>query len=128
MKSIEISFGDAARARGDESSCLDDAIECPTVDHQVLDEGEGFGAPRLDPQIGAVRERPHVQLTGRRGTLRPVRPPVDHHAARAADPFPTVVVERDGLFPPRDELLEGRRASRGTTYRGSRPSCRSART
>ncbi len=37
-----------------------------------------------------------------------MRDAVDHHAARAADPFSAVVIERDGLFPCEDEsFIEG---------------------
>jgi len=84
---------------------LNEAVERGAIHHQVLDHGEGSGAPRLDPQLGAVRERAHVELAYGGGALGPVRPTVDHHPAGAADPLAAVVVERDRLFPSRDELL-----------------------
>src|SRR5438034_824653 len=63
------------------------------------------GPPRLDPQLGAVRKRAHMQLTRRGGALRPVRAAVDHHAARPANPLATVVVECDRIVFARQELL-----------------------
>ena len=45
--------------------------------------------------VCAVLEAAHVQLAGRRSLHRPVRHAVDHHAARSANAFATIVIERD---------------------------------
>src|SRR3989454_11544377 len=63
------------------------------------------GGARFDPQLGAVRERAHVQLTRRGGALRAMRAAVDHHAAHSTDPLATVVVERDRLVLAREQPL-----------------------
>ena len=68
------------------------------VHHQVLDHGEGLGAPGLDDQRVAVLEAAHVQLAGGRARARPVRPAVHHDAAGAADALAAVVVEGDRLL------------------------------
>src|SRR5262249_17394004 len=47
----------------------------------------------------------HVQLARRRALRRSVRATVDHHRARAADAFATVVVERDRFAAVGDQSL-----------------------
>ncbi len=47
----------------------------------------------------------HVQLAQGGFPLRPVGPAVDHGAAHAADAFPAVVVEGDGLLALQGEPL-----------------------
>src|SRR5439155_10316423 len=56
-------------------------------------------------QLLAVPEAPHVELAQRRPFARAVRLAVDDRSARAADPLAAVVVERDRILPPLDELL-----------------------
>src|SRR5216117_2463312 len=95
----------AAGAHGDEPAGLDDPVERAAVHHEILEHGECQSSPRLDPQLGAVGEGTHVQLTGRGGALRPVGTAVDHHAAGPANPLAAVVVERDRIILAREQLL-----------------------
>ena len=67
--------------------------------------GKGPGPPGLDVDGVAVPEASHVQLTGGGSPHRAMGHPVDHQAARAADPFPAVVIERDGDLPALHQLL-----------------------
>ncbi len=75
------------------------------VDHQVLDDRERRGPPRLDHDLGAALEHAHVHLTGRRAALRSVRLAVDHQRAGAADALPAVVVEDDRVLALLDQPL-----------------------
>src|SRR6266568_3046961 len=95
----------AAGPRRDEPARLNDAVERAAVHHQVFDDRERPRAPRLDPDLRAVPERPQVKLARGGGALRPVRPAVDDHPARPADPLTAVVVERNRFFLAGDELL-----------------------
>ena len=76
----------------------DDPVERAAIDDQILDDREGLGAPRLDGDRVAVLEPAHVQLADRRAAVRAVRDAVDHQAARAADAFAAVRVERDRVL------------------------------
>jgi hypothetical protein len=71
-----VGVGRRARARGDVAARLHDAVEGAAVDHEVLDDGERVGAPRLDPHLFAVLELAHVELAGGGGLLRPVGLPL----------------------------------------------------
>ena len=55
--------------------------------------------------VAPVDEAAHVELAGRRGFHRSVRDAVDHHAARPADPFAAIVIERDRLLAGFDQPL-----------------------
>src|SRR5262249_56977936 len=83
----------------------DDADERAPVDDQILDDREGPGTPWLENDRGAVLEVPHVQLARRGARSRPVRPAVDHDAARATDAFAAIVVEGDGIRTLLDQPL-----------------------
>ena len=100
-----VGLGGAAGAHGDEPTGLDHAIERAAVHHEVFDDGKGPRAPRLCPQLDAIREVAHMELTGRGGLARAVRPAVDHHAAGPADPLTAIVVEGDRLLVAPEELL-----------------------
>ena len=91
----QVAVGRAAGSDADVTARLDDAVERAAVDDEVLDEREARGAPRLDREVVAVVELPHVQLARGGRALGSVRLPVDHEAARTADAFAAVVVERD---------------------------------
>jgi hypothetical protein len=93
-----------SRGTGTELASGADPVEGAAVDDQVLDDRERVGAPRLDGDLVAVGERPHVELAGR-GDLGAVGLAVDHQAARAADALATVGVERDRLLARGVELL-----------------------
>src|SRR5262249_47755416 len=56
-----------------------------------------------DPDFLSVVERAQVQLARRGLVLGPVRAPVDHDAAAAADTLATVVIERDRLLSLRQQ-------------------------
>ena len=80
------------------AASLDDAVEGAAIDDQVLDEREGFGAPRLEDQPVVVLEPPHVQLADGRAGLGSVGDAVDEEPARAADSLAAVRVERDRIL------------------------------
>jgi hypothetical protein len=48
---------------------------------------------------------PHVELAGGGGLLGAVRHAVDDHRARAADALAAVVVERDRVLAPAEQVL-----------------------
>src|SRR5437764_1992621 len=75
----------AAGVDGDEAAGLHDAVERLAVDDEVLDDGKGARAPRLDTDLVAVAEVAHVQLARRRAAERPVRDAVDRAARPSAD-------------------------------------------
>lgn len=100
-----VRIGRAASVHVDIAAGLHDAVERAAVDHQVLDDREGVGAPRLDQDLGAVFEAAPVELAGRGGFLRAVRDAVDHHAARAADALAAIVVEGDPALARGGETL-----------------------
>jgi len=91
--------------RGDEATGRLHAVERAAVDDEVLDHRERVGAPRLDVDLVAVLEQPHVQLARGGRALAAVRAPVDHQRAHAADALAAVVIERDGLLALVGELL-----------------------
>src|SRR5659263_2461 len=93
-----------ARVHRDVAAGLDDAVERAAVHHEVLDDREGLGAPRLHRDGVAVLEAAQVQLTGG-GALRSVCHAVDHAVSYAADPLATVGVERHRLLAPREEFF-----------------------
>ena len=55
-----VGIGNATRRGADVASRLDDLVESGTVYHQVADHGEGFGPPRLNPDVVAILELAHV--------------------------------------------------------------------
>jgi hypothetical protein len=99
-----VGLGGGAGRGGDVAAGLDDPVEGRAVHHEVLDDREGGGAPRLDVDRVAVLEGPHVELAGG-GALRAVRVAVDDEAARAADALAAVVVEGDRVLALEDEFL-----------------------
>jgi hypothetical protein len=100
-----VRLGRAARARRDVPARRDDSVEGGAIDDEVAQHRERRRAPRLEPQVVAVLEVPHVQLAHGRVAKRAVRLPVDEEAAHAADALAAVRVERDGLLALRHEPL-----------------------
>jgi len=92
-------------ARHRRRSRLDDTVEGAAVDHQVLDDREGFRAPGLQGERVAVPEMAHVELADGGVRQRTVRLAVDHEAAGAADALAAVVIEGDRVFLPLDQML-----------------------
>src|SRR5207237_8951379 len=88
----------AAGVHRDEAARLNDLVERAAIDDQIFDHREGSCAEGLDPDLVAVIELPHVELTCRRAAERTVGDAIDHHAARSADPFTTIVLEVDRVF------------------------------
>ena len=86
-----------ARGGADVSSSLDDLVECGTVHHEVTDDRERLGAPRFNPNVIAIMELAHVQLTGGDAVIVTMRATVDIESAHAADALATVVVEAHGM-------------------------------
>ena len=83
-----------------------DFVEGGAIDHAVLDDGEGSGAPRFYGDDVAIVETTHVELAGG-GALCgfAVGRTVDVEGAHAADAFSAVVVEDEGLFSVVNEFL-----------------------
>jgi len=61
----------------DVTASAHDALERLAIDDEVLDDRERLRAPRLDPDLVAVLEAPHVELAARRTGVGPVRDAVD---------------------------------------------------
>src|SRR6185312_2707904 len=95
----------AAGVHAHVTTALDDAIESAAIHDQILDDRERTRPPRLDHDLVTILERTHVQLTRGSRFLRTMRDAVDHHAARSADPFPAIVIERDGSLARDDQFL-----------------------
>ena len=95
----------AARAGSDETTGLDDAIQGGTIDHEVFNNGKGFGAPRLDGDGFTVLEMAHVQLAGGGLFFGTVGNAVDSERAHTANAFAAVVVKSEGFFALCNELL-----------------------
>ena len=101
-----VGVGHTASGDADVAAGLDDLVEGRAVDDEVADDGEGFGAPRLDPYLVAVVELAHVELTGGDAVVVAVGTAVDVESAHAADAFAAVVVEADGVgYVVVDELF-----------------------
>ena len=66
---------------GDVAARFDDVVEGAAVDDEVLDDGEGLGAPRLQSEFVAILEVAHGELARGGGALRAVGDAVDHEAA-----------------------------------------------
>ena len=98
-----VGIGNAACGGANITSHLDDFIESGTVHHEVAYDGEGFGAPWLDPDIVAILEFAHVELTGGDAIVVAMRAAVDIESAHAADALATVVVEAHGM---RDAVVD----------------------
>ena len=75
------------------------------VGDQVLEDGEGPRAERLDRDHVAVLEAAHVRLAARHAAVRAVGLAVDHERAGAADSLAAVVRERDRLLALRGQLV-----------------------
>ena len=87
-----------SRSYGNKATGRDDPVKGGSVDHKVLDDGKGSGTPRLDDDSITVPEAAHVQLACGNPAQRPVRAPVDVQAARSADAFAAIMIERDRVF------------------------------
>ena len=83
-----------------------DFVESGAIDHAVLDDGEGRGAPGFYGDHVAIVETTHVELAGG-GALCgfAVGRTVDVEGAHAANAFSAVVVEDEGLFSVVNEFL-----------------------
>ena len=100
-----VRFRRAAGVDGDEAAGLNDSVERAAIDDEVFDHRKCARAPRLDPDLIAVFEVAHVELTGRRSAERSVRDAVDHHPASAADALAAIVLEVNRILPFLDQLL-----------------------
>ena len=102
---------DDARVRGpsgvngDVAAGLDDPVERRAIDHQVLDDREGLGTPRLERQGIAVLEKSHVKLAHGGAPARAVGHAVDQETARPADALAAIVVEGHRLLAAADQLF-----------------------
>ena len=92
-----VGIGDTASGGADVASRLDDFVESGTIHHEVADDGERLGTPRLNPDVVAIVEFAHVELTGGDAVVIAVRPTVDVESAHAANALAAVVVEANGM-------------------------------
>ena len=92
-----IGIGNATRGGADVTSRLDDLVESGAVHHQVADDGEGLGAPRLNPDVVAILELAHVELAGGDAVVVAMGSAVDVESAHAANALAAVVVEAHGM-------------------------------
>ena len=92
-----VGIGDATRGGADIASRLDDLVESGTVHHEVADDGEGLGAPWLDPDVVAILELAHVELAGGDAVVVAMGSAVDVESAHAANALAAVVVEAHGM-------------------------------
>ncbi len=77
------------------SAGLNNPIQGGPVDHQIPQDGKGATTPRLDRDDISGSNAPHVQLAGCRAPHGPMRHPIDHQTAGAADPLPAIMIESD---------------------------------
>ena len=97
----------------------DDPVEGAAIDDQILDDGEGLRAPRLDRDGLAVLEMPHVQLADGRAAVGPCGMPLIDEPAHAADAFAAIASRTQSAPRPRRSALRSpRRAFRETTCPG----------
>ena len=75
------------------------------MDRKVLDHRKGLRAPRFHMDGVAVLEPAHMQLAGGDAAPRTVCLTVDEEAARSANAFATVVVERDRIIALAHEVV-----------------------
>ncbi len=90
-----VGIGHSAGGYADIAAGLDYLVECAAVYHEVADDREGFGTPRLYPYLVAVLEFAHVELACGDTVVVAVGTTVDVESAHSADAFATVVVETD---------------------------------
>ena len=100
-----VAVGSGARGGRDIAAGGDDAVECGTVDDEVAEDGEGFGAPRFEVQLVAVVEVAEGELAYGGFRERAVGDAVDHEAAGTADAFATIVLEGDGVFAFENQIF-----------------------
>src|SRR5215211_5854952 len=72
-----VGVGSGARRRRNVATSLNDPIEGPAIDYQVLDHRERAGSPWFHVDHVAILEGAHVELAGRR-LLWTVRHTIDH--------------------------------------------------
>src|SRR5690606_20351069 len=89
----------------DKTSGLNNAVKCTPINHEVANDRKSFCAERLNPEVIAILEKPHMKLTGRCALQRTVRTTVDDHTTRSADTFAAIVFKCYRLLAFLDELL-----------------------
>lgn len=92
-----VGVGYATSSGADVTASLDNLVESGAINHEVLDDGEWLGAPRLNPDFVAVVELAHVKLASGDAVIVAVWTTVDVKSAHTADAFATVVVEANGM-------------------------------
>ena len=98
-----VGIGDAARGGADVASRLDDFVKGGTIHHEVADDGEHLGTPRLDPDVVTILEFAHVKLAGGDAIVVAMGAAIDIESAHAADALAAVVVEAYGV---RDAVVD----------------------
>jgi hypothetical protein len=100
-----IGLGRAARPHRDVAPGPHDAVQSAPVHDQIAHDREDARLHRLEPDRGALAERPQRDLTGGRPRQRPVRAPIHHDAAGPANALAAVAVEGHGRLAERDQPL-----------------------
>src|SRR5207253_11192750 len=98
-------FGRRSRARGNESSGLDNAIQRAPIDYQIFHKRERSYAKRLDCDRRAVSKLSHVKLAHCAGMIGSMWFAVNRERARAANTFAAIGVERDWFLGVPDQSL-----------------------
>ena len=108
---VGLMFGDrngvgirhTTRGGADVASCLDDFVKCGAIYHEVAYNREWLSTPRLNPDIVAVFELAHVELTSGDAVVITMRTTIDIESAHATDALTTVVVKANGM---RDAVVD----------------------
>ena len=95
----------ATGAGRDKPTGLNDAVQGGTIDYEILDYGQGFGAPRLDGDGLTVLKVAHMELAGGGLFFGTVWNAVDGKGAHTANAFAAVVVKGEGFLSLCDELF-----------------------
>ena len=83
------------RSSADIATSLYNLVESGAVHHEVADDGERLGTPRLNPDFVAIIEMTHVELARRHAVVVAVRTTVDVETTHTANTLAAVVVETD---------------------------------
>src|SRR6266487_48546 len=94
-----------ARAFGNESTSLHNAIQRPAINNQIFHKRERSYAKRLDCDRRAVAKLSHVKLAHRARMIGSMRFAINRERASAANTFAAIRVERDGFLSASNQSL-----------------------
>lgn len=112
-----------ARARGNESTGLYDAVQGAAIDHQIFHKRERTYTKRLNCDRRAVAKLSHIKLAHRARMIGSVWLTIDRERASAADTFAAIRLKRDWFlsafhqsFIENVEHFEKRRVRRNAAH------------